>query len=243
MSDPTPTPTPVPAPKPKHARGQINKKYLAEFTLDEKLLALVLKTENAPLFADGDIDAAFCTSFGNDIVAAKKLASLAIQGTTGKKLQFGAEDVLAGALVKHIQGIQKRAKQKYAAANPLVLKDYAVGVDFQASRSVLEQTGNNIHTKLIGDTDTPPDVLPGVKAARITDFKTALDAYTGSNPDEADAQGDASGLRAQVEAAVAALAVKRHQILYAADDIWPHTDPANAASRQEFGLPKDSVLK
>jgi hypothetical protein len=245
MTDPTPVPVPDPTPATTvtRTRGQVNKAWLAEFTLDEKVLALAQKPDNAPLFADGDIDAAFCTGFGTDIQNAKNLASTAVQKTTGKKQQTGTEDALAGELVKHIQGIQKRAKQKYAATSPVLLKDYAVGVNYQTSRKVLEQTGTTIHAKLTGDAQTPADVLPGVKPARITDFKTALDAYTGSNPDQADAQGGATGVRAQLEAAVTALAAKRRQIQYAADDIWPHTEKANAGIRKEFGLPKSKALK
>ena len=245
MSDPTPTPTPEPTPAAtaSRTRGQINKAWLAEITLDETILALAQKADNAPLFADGDIDAAFLTDFGGEIEAAKKLAGSAVQKTTGKKQQTGTEDKLAQALVEHIQGIQKRAKQKYAAASPVLLKDYAVGVNYQVSRGVLEQTGTTIHAKLIGDDKTPADKLPGVKADRIAQFKTALDSYTGSNPDQADAQSDASGDRAKLEAAVAALAVKRRQIQYAADDLWPHTKKANVGIRKEFGLPKDKALK
>lgn len=245
MSDPTPTPTPEPTPAATttRTRGQINKAWLAEFTLDEKLLALTQKPENAPLFADGDIDDAFLAGFDTDIQAAKLLASTAVQKTTGKKQQTGTEDLLAGELVKQIQGVQKRAKQKYAGTSPVLLKDYAVGVNYQNSRDVLEQTGTNIYAKLIGDDKTPADVLPGVKAARITNFKAALDAYTQSNPDQSGAQGDATGIRAQLEAAVAALAVKRRQIQYAADDLWPHTDKKNAAIRKEYGLPKNKALK
>ena len=245
MADSTPAPAPagVPGTTATRTRGQINKAWLAEITLCESILALARKPDNAPLFADGDIDGPFLTGFDTKIQAAKKLAGSAIQKTTGKKQQADTEDKLAGELVKHIQGIQKRAKQKYAATSRVLLKDYAVGVNWQVSRGVLEQTGTTIHSKLTGDDKTPADVLPGVKADRITKFKTALDAYTDSNPDQADAQSDATGERAKLEVSITALAATRRQIQYAADDLWPHTDKANAGIRMEFGLPKSKALK
>lgn len=249
MPDPTPTPTPAPTPAPKtpRTRGLVNQAWLDELTTAEEIVATAQKSAYATKLADGGIDAAKISAITDAILAGRNLASQAVQGTTGKLGVTASEMTLQDDLINKIQEVQKRVRQKYAATEPLKLKDYAIGQQFYNSRSLLEQTTSNILRKLLGDSAaTPPvpaDVLPGITAAKITALQTALADYQAVQSDQSGAQGDATTARRQLETVVADIIAKRREVQFAADAEWPHTDPANAGIRGEFQLPPDRVLK
>jgi len=249
MADPTPTPAPAPDPVPKSTpkRGEINQAWLDEFTNAEGILAAANPADRATRLAEGGIDADKITALTTAIAAARKLAGLAVQGTSGKLIITDTEDTLKTALLEQIHYVQKRARQKYDASEPGRLKDYAIGQQISNSRSLLEQAGTNILLKLNGDPaaqpPVPPDPLPGVTPANNTAHQTALEDYQGVQGDQTEAQSDATTARKQVEAAVADIITKRREIQFAADADWPHTDPANAGIRVEFQLPPDRVMK
>jgi hypothetical protein len=247
MADPTPTPTPTPTPKTTAKRGEINQDWLDEFTDAEAIVAATGKDGRSVKLAEGDIDATKISALINAIVAGRKLAGQAVQGTSGKQIITSTEETLQLALVEKIQYVQKRARQKYDANEPGRLKDYGIGQKIIDSRSQLEQAAANILLKLNGNPaavpPVPADSLPGVNAAKIAELQTALDAYKNVQGQQTGAQGDATGWRKQVEATVADIVTRRREIQFAADAEWPHDNPANAGIRAEFQLPSDRVMK
>src|ERR1039458_2029975 len=245
MADPTPTPAPAPKTTPK--RSDINQSWLDEFTSTEAILAAAKPADRAVELADGGIDAGKITDLTAAIAAARKLAGKAVQGTSGKRIITGDEETLKTELLKQIQYVQSRARQKYDASEPGRLKDYAVRQNISNSRSLLEQAGTNILLKLNGDDKAvpvvPPDALPGVTPAKIAALQTALDDYMGVQGSQTGPQGDAPTARKLVEAAVKDIIAKRREIQFAAEAEWPHTDPANAGIRVEFQLSPARMMK
>ena len=249
MTDPIPPPALVPTPAPKSTaqKGEINQAWLDEFTNAEAILAATKPADRAATLAAGGIDAGKTTDLTARIAAARKLAGKAVQGTSGKRVITGTEEELKTELLQQIAYIQTRARQKYDGTEPGRLKDYAISQKISNSRSLLEQAANNILLKLNGDTQAvppvPPDVLPGVTAAKTAALQTALDDYLGVQGDQTGAQSDATTARKQVETAVADIVTRRREIQFAADAEWPHTNSANAGVRREFQLPPTRVMK
>lgn len=237
MAEPTPTPPNPQPPKAPRNPGSINQAWLDELNNSGQIVASAQKPAYLARFTAGGIAAAKLAAFSADIEAAKKLAGIATQATTGKRVITRTESDLMDSLIAAIQGIQKRAKQKYAATNPAMLADYAVGQPYHDSRTLLEQAAANILGKLATDT------LPGIDAARIAALQAAADAYKNVQTAQTGGQSGATTDRAKLEAAVNAIAVSRREIQYAADDQWPHTDPLNAGIRVEFQLPANRALK
>ncbi len=215
----------------------VNHALLDELTQAEAILAAAAPADRATRLAEGGIDAAKVTALTTAIAAARTQAAQAALGTTGKQGVTAEESALLDDLVNKIQEVQKRARQKYDATEPVRLKDYAVGQQFYNSRSLLEQTATNILSKLAGDT------LPGITPAKVTALQQALADYQGVQGDQTGAQSGATTARKQLETAVADIVAKRREIQFAADAEWPHTDKANAGIRAEFQLPADRVMK
>lgn len=242
MPDPAPTPPPTPAPTPR-SRGDINQAWLDELTSSDELAAAAQKSAYAATLASGDITAAKVTAFTAAIAAARKLAAQAVQGTSGKHNVTSEETGLQNDLINQIQTVQKRARQKYDAADPGQLADYAVGQKFYSSRSLLEQAATNILVKLNGTDKTPADKLPGIDAVKIAALAKALEDYKNVQSGQTGAQSGATTARKQLEAAIGNIIGQRREIQFAADAEWPHTDPAHAGIRAEFQLPPDRVMK
>ncbi|MBI4327948.1 MAG: hypothetical protein HY674_22180 [Chloroflexi bacterium] len=185
----------------------------------------------------GDLPAAKLTILANDIAAAQKLAAQVAQSATGKQDTTQTETASMKKLIGLLTSVQKRARQKYKAKNPLLLNDYAIGEKWYNSRPILERTAASILAKLAKDT------LPAIDAAKIAEIQKARDEYKPVQTDQTGGQTDASTDRARLEAAVKDIAARRREIQFAADDQWPHTDKANAGIRAEFKLPVDRALK
>jgi len=234
---PDPQPSPAPGPTPKRNRSDINQEWIQELTDSQQIAAAALKPIYAPALADGEIDGAKVSAFADDIKAAQKLASDAKLQTTSKENVTGDESDLMDALIAAIQEVQKRAKQKYEASNPGVLKDYGIGKKWYNSRAVLEQTATDVLTKLASDT------LPGITPEKITALEKAAKDYKDVQTAQTGGQSGATTDRALLEKAVTDIAARRRQIQFAADASWPHTDKANAGIRAEFKLPADRPMK
>ena len=235
MPDPTPTPTPAPAPKVKHS--SMNQDWINSLNNAGQVVAAAQKAEYAQVFATGGIDDAKLTALATDIAAAHALAGDAIQMTTSKQGVTGNEAGLMTILVDLIKEVQQRARQKYAADNPVALKDYGIGDKWYNSRAILEQTAYNIISKLNADT------LPGVDAAKVTAIQDALNNYKNVQTDQVGGQAQATTARANLEAAVKSIIARRREIQFAADAQWPPSNPANAGIRREFRLSPDKAMK
>lgn len=239
MADPAPTPAPAPAPAPQttRTRGLVNQALLDELTVAEEITAAAKKAGYGAQLAAGGIDAPKIAAITDAIANARKLAAQAVQGTTGRQDVTQNEAGLMNDLINKIQEVQKRARQKYDATDPVRLKDFAVGQQFYNSRSLLEQTAANILEKLKTDT------LPGITPAKVSALQQALTDYQNVQGDQTGAQSGATTARKQLETAVSDIVARRREIQFAADAEWPHTDSANAGVRAEFQLPPDRVMK
>jgi hypothetical protein len=234
---PDPTPTPAPAPAPKANRSNINQDRINSLNNAGQVLAAAQKAEYAPVFAAGGITADKLTALATDIAAAHALAGEATQTTTSKQGVTSNEAGLMKILVELIKEVQQRARQKYAAANPIALKDYAIGDKWHDSRAILEQTAYNIIKKLSADT------LPGVDAAKVTAIQDALNNYKNVQTDQVGGQAQATTARATLEAAIKSIIARRREIQFAADAQWPPSNAANAGIRREFRLSPDKAMK
>lgn len=242
-TNPTPTPTtptpttPTPA-SPKH-RSDIDQALLDELIKTGQILAVAQKPPYLTLLTseDGGLEAGFITGLDADVATANTTASHIIQVNTSKLGATKAETTAKDNLLKLIRSAQKRAKQKYEDTDKTILKDYYIGAKIEDSRQALETAGRGIFDKLQTDT------LPGITAAKVAKLKTALDAYVNRQTDQSSAQSITTTQHQALKTAVADIARRRRKLQLAADDLWPHTDKANAGIRAEFKLPSNSALK
>ena len=224
-------------PAPKGSRSSINQEWINSLNNAQQIVAAAQKAEYAPTFTAGGITADKLTSLATDIQAAQTLAGQAVQHTTGKEVVTGTEKDLMDKLIELVKEVQKRARQKHAAANPTALKNYAIGEKWYSSRAILEQTATNIINLLATDT------LPGIDAAKVSALTSALNNYKNVQTDQAGGQTGASTARATLEAAVKDIVARRREIQFAADAQWPSTNPAHAGIRREFRLSADKAFK
>lgn len=232
--DPTPPdPTPPPGPAvPKQQRGLLNQAQLDALTKAEQVVLAALKTAYAAKLTTGGIEGTFVLAVQTDCGLARKKGGEAIQKTSSKGGATLSEEAAKQALVKTINTIQARARQKYFFTEPATLTDYYIGTDrIDANRPILEQVSQAIIDKLVTDT------LPGV----TTDLKSALadrrQDYLDTNEDQRGAQSGATGDRNALTAMIKSITERRMTIQFAADAEWPWHDPASAGIRKEFHLP------
>jgi hypothetical protein len=241
MADPVPNPSPnpQPAPKPKATRGIINKSQQDDLDKAALVAAAAGKPEYAAQIAAHDIDAASVTQLNKDIVACKKRIGKAVDLTTNVDAATEAEKEAQNALVALIRKVQAAEKQKNSRAAPGQLADYFIGEDITVSRAFLLEVADAILGKLNGNpaTGTPPDVLPGIDAAKIAALQTARDAYEKANTAQTTAQSLATQERDAIASDIAGITARRVAIQYAADGEWGADNPDNAPIRREFQLP------
>lgn len=230
---PPPEPTPPDAPAvPKQTRGLLNQAQLDSLTKAEQIVLAALKPAYATKLTAGDIQGAFVLLVQTDCGLARKKGGDAVQGTTGKESATATETAAQKALVKAIQTIQSRARQKYFFTDPDALTAYYIGTDrIDANRPILEQVSQAIIEKLVTDT------LPGVTAGQKTALAELRQAYVNANTTQTGAQSDATSARTALEAMLKSITQRRMTIQFAADAEWPWHDPASAGIRKEFHLP------
>lgn len=155
-----------------------------------------------------------------------------MQDTTEKQGATATETAAQKALVKAIQAIQARARQKYFFTEPDALTAYYIGTDrIDANRATLEQVSSAILDQLVTDT------LPGVTAGQKTALADRRAAYVEANSAQTDAQSEATTARTDLGVLLKSITQRRMTIQFAADAEWPWHDPASAGVRKEFHLP------
>lgn len=230
---PPPAPEPPPGPAvPKQSRGLLNQAQLESLTKAEQVTLAALKPVYAAKLAAGDIAGTFVELLKTDCGLARKKGGDAIQGTTGKESATATEAAAQKALMKAIQAIQSRARQKYFFTDPDALTAYYIGTDrIDANRPMLEQVSQAIIEKLTTDT------LPGVTAAQKTALADRRKDYVDANTAQTGAQSTATSARTDLEDMLKSITQRRMTIQFAADAEWPWHDPASAGVRKEFHLP------
>lgn len=198
--EPTPPPPsepPVPPAVPKQSRGLLNQAQLDALTKAEQVVLAALKPPYAAKLTTGGIEGAFVLLVQTDCGLARKKGGDAVQGTTGKESATATEAAAQKALVKAIQTIQSRARQKYFFSDPDALTAYYIGTDrIDANRVMLEQVSQAIIDKLVTDT------LPGVTAAQKTALAELRQDYIDANTAQTGAQSDATSARTDLEAMI-----------------------------------------
>ena len=80
---------------------------------------------------------------------------------------------------------------------------------------------------------------PGIDTGFIVAATAERAAYMNAKPAQRGDQARATTQRAERDTMVDTILTRRKKIQYAADRVWPHTDPAHAGVRGEFNLPLD----
>ena len=235
MPDTSPTPTPTPAPQPgspSPASTGINQALALSLTRVENITKAAVKPDRITLLAaDGsDVTQQFLDAIFEELGAVRKLLGVAGQQTTEKEDATEEGLTLEEQLIRAIQTVQARARQKHGVKSK-ALANYHIGDRLGGNRAVLEQASQDILTAL----ETEP--LPGITPAKITALQTLRQQYVDSELEQTGSGGEASTSRKQAKARLDALVEKRQKVQFAADAIWPWHNPANVGLRKELELP------
>lgn len=83
------------------------------------------------------------------------------------------------------------------------------------------------------------ETLKGVTAADLAELESAHDAYIDKDSAQTTTSNEAGTLRQQVETLYDQVRDQRIDLQLAADQAWPHTNPANAPIRRAFSIPEN----
>ena len=136
-------------------------------------------------------------------------------------------------LVTSLRGLQSSGRQLHQHSNPEKLKDYLIGENLAPNRAVLDRSAQAIINK------SNTERGPGVNTDVISRVRGELAAIGSANETQQDERLAAQTMRTQTVATVEAIKADCRKILFAADRAWPHTNPANAAARLKFQLPRN----
>ena len=190
------------------------------------------KTAYAAKLTTGGIEGAFVLLVQTDAGLGRKKSGDAIQKTSTKSGASLDEEAAKKALVKAINTIQARARQKYFFTEPAALTAYYIGTDrIDANRAILEQVSQAIIDKLVTDT------LPGVTTAQKTALAEFRQDYIDTNLEQGGVQSGATDDRIALPTMLKSITQRRMTIQFAADAEWPSHDPDSAGIREEFHLP------
>lgn len=249
MSDTTtsPTTTPEPTPAPRRARGPINARYLDEFELVRRLVLQARLPECvAPLTAreclPAEIDA-----LEQNAALLYSTALKAVGRSAARKMDTEEEETARRRLLHAITPIRTGAKRKYRGeGNEAGRRSYFVNESTSVSLERLLFIAGSILLKLTPQPDPsgtgtlpPEDTLKGVTAADIAELEAAHDAYIDKDAHQTATSNEAGTLRQQIETLYDQVHDQRIDLQLAADQAWPHTNPANAATRRAFSLPEN----
>ena len=239
MADPAPAPAPQPAAKTRKV-GVVNQKQQQSLALAEQVSTAAAKDEYASVLeTEHEIAPDFIAQLAADCATARGSLGQFVENAVAKNVATGGKTGTKQTLMRAIRQIQAAAKQKYAGNQPLMLKDYYIGQKIDANQDLLGQIGTAILDKISppeGSTATA-DVLPGVKAGKISALTSAVAAYTSAWNAQASAQSDKTKGHLAVAALVKSIDDHRRLVQFAADGEWPFDDAANAPIRREFGIP------
>ena len=138
-------------------------------------------------------------------------------------------------LVTSLRDLQSSGRQLHQESNPEKLKDYLIGEDITSSRATLDRSALTIINKAGSERG------PGVNTDVLVRVQGELGAIGSANQMQEDERLAAQRMRGETETTVEAIKADCRQILFAADRAWPHTNPANAAVRAKFQLPRNRV--
>lgn len=222
-----------PKKKRKNSPTGVNQSLLREIDKAEQLCLTAAKEPFATKLADREISAAFVSALADDAGKARKQCAATAQSATTAKVATVEGGAAERDLLTALQEVQAAARQKYLTTNPLLLKDYYVGLHLNGNRTNLKQSSASILEKLSKDT------LPGITPAKVTalgEFRTTwLAATDGPADEESDSETGVNDRNKQIKS----VKDRRLQIQFAADGAYPYTNPDSEAARRAFQLPLD----
>ncbi len=237
--------------KRRQGHALFNQHQSQELNKAKKICAAALGGKHRAALQARGITEAFIAGLAADIGLCQQKSSEAMQQTILKESFTAVEGQAKKALLKSMTEIQSAAKQKYARSKPVMLQDYCVGKDLDASRAALEQYSQNILQKLGGEppritsdssrsesaTGTiPPDALPGITSEKVTLLSALRSKWLDTQASQANSQALATSLRTERDRLIQTITDKRIQIQFAAEAEWPAREPANAGQRRAFHL-------
>jgi len=247
MTPPNPTPASPAAPlapaakKRRQGHALFNQHQAQELNKAKKICAAALSHKHRAALQARGITEAFIAGLAADIGLCQQKSSEAMQQTILKESYTAVEGQAKKALLKSMTEIQSAAKQKYARSNPVMLQDYCVGKDLDASRAALEKYSQNILQKLGGGSSVssgvvPPDALPGITNEKVVLLSVLRSKWLDAQACQANSQALATSLRTERDGLVQTITDKRIQIQFAAEAEWPAREPASAGQRRAFLL-------
>ncbi len=249
MSDTTTTPAtgePQPPKKPR-TRGPINAKYLDEVTLVGKLVPHARLAENVALLTARACTPADVTVLEKSAADLNQAALLAVGRTAARKLDTQEEQTARARLLDAIQPIRTGAKRSHRGTGNEAGRDaYFVNEPTDVSLERLLFIAGALLLKLTPQPDpsgtgTLPaeETLKGVTPENLTELAAARNAYIDKDAATTSTGNQAAAHRQTAESLFAQTRAQRIDLQLAADQAWPHTHPANAATRHAFLIPED----
>ncbi len=235
--NPAPTTSNPPAPKAETAKrgtpSRINQTWAAKISRAEAICLVAKKPANLPRFIANQLPEAYFTELQGLCATARQKQTEAVVATAEKTGDTAAEARKRRTVLTFMQQAQAWARQQFFFSNPSRLGAYHIGEEIDANHEVLKQCSQDILTT------AEADALPGVTPQWLGDFEAARDAWISKDSDQAEDGSEAHGDRAALRAMVTEITQKYMTVLFAADGIWPHADPASAATRKALDLPED----
>lgn len=220
--------------------GIVRQRLLDGLSLAERLTSVAQQPSYAPKLANYGLDAAFLTSFIQNIAACRAgIAHLADNRGT-KSTATQSENSARMTLLNGLQEAQTVAKLKLTLQpTETALKSrYFLGQIVRGlKRSDLESAADQIIAHL------KTDHLTGFDAAKISALETALAAWRAEDQTQGSAQSAAITTRQELLTRYAEVERQRRAIQLAADALYPYTDKQNAGIRGEFAIPKTRPFK
>jgi hypothetical protein len=249
MSDTTTTPATgeTQLPKKTRTRGPINAKYLDEITLVGKLVPVARLAENVALLTARGCTPADVTALEKSAHDLNQAALLAVGRTASRKLDTQEEHTARTRLLAAIHPIRTGAKRSHRGNGHEAGRDaYFVNEPTDVSLERLLFIAGSILLKLTpqpnpSGTGTLPaeETLKGVTPENLAELAAARDAYIDKDATTTATGHQAAAHRQNAEALFAQTRAHRIDLQLAADQAWPHTNPANAATRHAFLIPEN----
>jgi hypothetical protein len=215
-------------------RGQpqaaLNQAQVKQLTKAQEICASARQADYLERLTERGITENFLQKLEEDIAACRQKSAEAMQNTILRRQCTVKEGEAKRALLRALTEIQTAAKQKYARANPVALRDYHIGKSLSANRAALEQYSQNIIDKLADDD------LPGITAKKEAALGKLRADWIAARTEKAACQTRATTLRAERDALVESITDLRIQVQLAAEAQWPSSDLANGGIRRAFLL-------
>ena len=237
-------------------RSTFNRAQLEDLETAEDIVTAARRDAYKTALAAREITTAVVDRLAQLCLAARRKTARTVQDDTASEAQTLNASGIERQIVLAIQEIQAAAKQKYARREPVQLQNFFVGQRVNPNEATLHQIAFTIAERLtpVGGTDlaTAPDRLPGIVIDKINRLRTLIGlpaAGTGgsSSSTSSSSSSSSSGTaivtpeaaadRAMRDAMVHEINDRRMEIQFAADGLWPYTDPTNATARASFHLP------